>query len=175
MFTYNAFHKLVFGHPRPVILIEGTRELPADDRPRLVAFARWLAQTYPHATFRTGNAKGADEAFAEGVECIDPARLEYVLPYAGHRKKAAPSPARRVALDAMPSMAEKKAAYTTEQASPEYASLLAKHQRRELPSHTQECRRGHPPSPKGDWPGVHSGRPGDGGIGLCVNNNLLRC
>ena len=126
---YDTFHERVSGHPRPVILIEGTRELPADDRPRLTAFARWLALTYPHAVFRTGNAKGADEAFAEGVESVDPARLEYVLPYAGHRKKSDPSPARRVALDAMPPMAEKNAAYTTEQASPEYASLLAKRDR----------------------------------------------
>ena len=126
MSQYTEFHALVVNHRRPIILVEGTRELPAGDRPRLVVFARWLAETYPKAIFRTGNAKGADEAFAEGVEGVDPARLEYVLPYTGHRKKKNPSPARFVALDAMPPLAEKQVAYQTEQASPEYGSLLAK-------------------------------------------------
>ena len=126
MSQYTEFHALVVNHRRPIILVEGTRDLPDVDRPKLVAFARWLAETYPKAIFRTGNAKGADEAFADGVESVNPARLEYVLPYTGHRKKKNPSPAHFVALDAMPPLAEKRTLFSTEQASPEYASLLAK-------------------------------------------------
>ena len=126
MISYLEFERLVSAHPRPVILVEGTREVPEADVPKLTAFSAWLATRFPHAIFRTGNAKGADEAFAQGVEQVDPSRLEYVLPYTGHRKKANPSPARRIALDAMPPIAEKRTLYQTEQASPEYGSLLAK-------------------------------------------------
>ena len=126
MNSYASFNALIVENSRPVILVEGTREVPAQDRPKLVAFARWLAETYPHATFRTGNAKGADEAFAEGVQSIDATRLEFVLPYTSHRKSKSPTPARRISFADMPPLAEKRTLFSTEQASPEYASLLAK-------------------------------------------------
>ena len=126
MTSYATFDALLAEHPRPVILVEGTRDVPPQDRPKLVAFGRWLAETYPHAIFRTGNAKGADEAFAEGVQSVDATRLEFVLPYTSHRKSTTPSPARRVSFGDMPPLAEKRALFSTEQASPEYASLLAK-------------------------------------------------
>ena len=58
-----------------VVLIEGTRKLPTEDRPRLVEFAKELARLLPQLMFRTGNAPGADEAFAEGVRNVDPSRL----------------------------------------------------------------------------------------------------
>ena len=58
---FDTFDMLIKQHPRPVILVEGTREVSPQDRPQLVAFGRWLARTYPHAVFRTGNAKGANE------------------------------------------------------------------------------------------------------------------
>ncbi len=124
--TYDQFNTLIAKHPRPVILVEGTRDVSAEDRPKLVAFGRWLAQVYPHATFRTGNAKGADEAFAEGVHSVDADRLEFVLPYAGHRKPKTPSPSRRVPFGDISPSAEKRTLADTEQASPEYASLLSK-------------------------------------------------
>ncbi len=124
--NFTAFNTLIHNHPHPVILVEGTREVPSEDRPTLVALGRWLAKAYPHPIFRTGNAKGADEAFAEGVQSVDAARLEFVLPYTSHRKSATPSPARRVSFGDMPPLAEKRTLFSTEQASPEYASLLSK-------------------------------------------------
>lgn len=62
-------------------LVEETRELPEKDAGKLTAFAKWMAETYPQAIFRTGNADGADMAFANGVAQVDPTRIEYVLPY----------------------------------------------------------------------------------------------
>lgn len=129
MVNYAEFNELVSQHTRPVILVEGTRDLPATVRPKLVAFGRWLAETYPHAIFRTGNAKGSDEAFAEGVRAVDPSRLEFVLPYAGHRRQAASTGSRRVALSDLPPEIEWTMCGHTEQASPEYGSLLAKRHR----------------------------------------------
>ncbi len=60
---FTAFNTLIRNHPHPVILVEGTREVPAEDRPHLIGFGRWLAETYPHAFFRTGNAKGGGRSF----------------------------------------------------------------------------------------------------------------
>ncbi len=126
---FDTFDTLIRQHPRPVILVEGTREVSPPDRPQLVAFGRWLARTYPHAIFRTGNAKGADEAFAEGVGEVDASRLEFVLPYPSHRKQKTAPDAKRVAFSQISPESEQQALGQTEQASPEYASLLAKRDR----------------------------------------------
>ena len=61
--NYKTFETLVRDSERPVILIEGTRALPAEDRDKLVSLA--TAQGFPEAVFRTGNAERSDEAFAE--------------------------------------------------------------------------------------------------------------
>jgi hypothetical protein len=73
-------------HGRPVILLEGTRDLPDEDRPKLVALAAHLAQALPEARFRTGNARGTDTAFAEGVrQASAPAAVgQAELPAAGY-------------------------------------------------------------------------------------------
>lgn len=59
------------------------------------------ARRYPAAVFRTRNASGVDEAFAEGVARVDAARLEYVLPYAAMRRGSAHPAARRVSFEAI--------------------------------------------------------------------------
>ena len=124
--NFNEFHLIVSAKPRPVILVEGTRDLPETDAETLAAFSAWLAGSYPNAVFRTGNADGSDSAFARGVARVDPSRLEYVLPYGGHRKKAIAPDSHWIPLDAIPRVEEERAAYHTAQASPEYESLLAK-------------------------------------------------
>jgi hypothetical protein len=72
-------------HERPIVLLEGTRDLPDANRPQLVVLAALLAREFPKAIFRTGSANGWDEAFAHGVAQVDAARLEYAVPYATHR------------------------------------------------------------------------------------------
>lgn len=124
--TFDEFHLIARTNARPVILVEGTRDLPERDAETLAAFSAWLAGAYPHAVFRTGNADGADSAFARGVARVDPSRLEYVLPYGGHRQKALAAESHAVPLTDLPRVEEERAAYHTAQASPEYGSLLAK-------------------------------------------------
>ncbi len=63
------------------------------------------------------------------MQFVDASRLEYVLPYTGHRKSKSPSPARRISFGEIPPLAEKRTLFSTKQASPEYASLLAKRDR----------------------------------------------
>lgn len=116
----------------PVILLEGTRALPVGDAAKLEAVARRLAEAFPQARFRTGNAEGADAAFARGVAAVDPARLEYVLPYGGHRKNALATKSYQITLTDLPKVAEERAARDTAEASPAYGSMLAK--REKVPS-----------------------------------------
>jgi hypothetical protein len=123
---FNQFNTLVAGEVRPVILVEGTRELPEEDAGKLTAFARWMAETYPQAVFRTGNADGADTAFANGVAQVDPTRIEYVLPYSGHRKKTLESGATQIDVSKLTAVAEERAVYHTKQASPEYGGMMAR-------------------------------------------------
>ena len=69
-----------------VVLLEGTRNLPKTKEPSLISFAEQLALGCPDVKFRTGNASGTDEAFAQGIANINPSLLEYVIPYKTMRK-----------------------------------------------------------------------------------------
>jgi len=128
MTAFTEFNALVTELPQPVILLEGTREVPDDVLPKLTRFATWIATKYPHAIVRSGNAKGSDEAFAAGVTAVDPGRLELLLPVAGHRSKFNPTeyPVRSVGLDQLSKAAEDDAAWITRKASTQYESLMEK-------------------------------------------------
>ena len=115
--------RLLSTHDRPVILIEGTRNVPDSERPRLVAMGRKLAETLPRAVFRTGGASGADQAFAEGVGEVDPTRIEYVLPQSGHRAKHRDAQSPAFALEQLEDTGLRAVAEQTASASPKYESL----------------------------------------------------
>jgi hypothetical protein len=76
-----------FDIPGAVILLEGKRNVAEADAPQLEALGRMLATRMQHAIFRSGNASGADALFAAGVASVNPARLEVILPFKGHRSK----------------------------------------------------------------------------------------
>ena len=97
-----TLHQHLRAQERPVILLEGTRQLPAQAHGRLQALTAWLCAEFPRAVFRSGNAEGTDAVFADAVAACDPARLELVLPHAGMGRKRRPTGARCVALEAMP-------------------------------------------------------------------------
>lgn len=69
----------ILGADNAVMLVEGRRVVPDGVVDRLAACGKWLGTAFPHATFRTGNAAGSDTAFASGIACVAPARLQYVL------------------------------------------------------------------------------------------------
>lgn len=109
---------------RPVVLVEGTRDLPEADRRRVVALGQMLALDLPRAIFRTGNATGSDTAFAEGVAAVDANRLQYVLPHAGMGRQRRRAESLAVALDAVPPAAEQVLANATASASPRSQRLV---------------------------------------------------
>lgn len=70
-----------------VVLLEGTRKVPDENKTSLIELTTNLATSYPHAIFRSGNAAGSDELFAKGIESIDATRMQQVLPYPNANKK----------------------------------------------------------------------------------------
>lgn len=88
MATWTDFCALMDAYERPVILLEGRRAIPPDEAEKAARLGRLLAERFPRARFRSGNAEGSDTAFSEGVALLDASRLEVVTPYAGHRHKA---------------------------------------------------------------------------------------
>jgi hypothetical protein len=123
--TYAMFNELITLSPHPVVLLEGTRKLPAGRKYNdVVRFAQWLADRYRLAVFRTGNATGSDDAFAKGVKKVDPSRLQYVLPYTGHRRNEIDSASYQMSIDDLDcSMTELVDRYTVA-ASPERSSMF---------------------------------------------------
>ena len=74
---------LIEGATNPVILLEGTRHLPAEEHSMLANLATRLFHDFPKAVFRSGNAEGTDAVFANAIAALDPSRLQLVLPHAG--------------------------------------------------------------------------------------------
>lgn len=122
--TLREFERKLQTTRQPVLLVEGTRQVTANAFPRLVALGEWLARRYPAAVFRTGNASGADKAFADGVARVDARRLEYVLPYATMRQHHAHPSARRVSLEIISAATLKRLADVSNAASPQYTRIV---------------------------------------------------
>lgn len=70
-----------------IILLEGKRNVLESDKEKLILFGKLLATHLPLATFRSGNADGADFYFSQGVLQVAPERLQVITPYDNHRQK----------------------------------------------------------------------------------------
>ena len=77
-----------YDFPGSVVLLEGKRDVADVDKPKLIDLGKLLTEKARHMIFRSGNADGADYYFSIGVTEIDADRLEVIIPYSGHRKKA---------------------------------------------------------------------------------------
>lgn len=108
----------------PIILLEGTRNVPPEKRQSLVALAQQLAQAFPHAVFRSGNALGADEAFAEGVASVPRTKLELILPTPGMGRGRRPIGARCIALNEVPDIERPRLALACVAATPDNHRLF---------------------------------------------------
>jgi hypothetical protein len=129
--TIEKFIQEMMCHTQPVILLEGTRDVPEGDWQRLTDLAEMLARELPHAVFRSGNADGSDSLFAKGVVRIDPGRMQLVTPTAGHRKKYRHVANYVVPMDDVPAEHEDTIAYHTNEATPANRRIIEK--RHEVP------------------------------------------
>jgi hypothetical protein len=87
----TKLQRLLSGMINPVILLEGTRQLPAEKRQALADVGKHLAESFPQAVFRSGNATGTDEAFAAGVATVSGSKLQLVLPTPGMGRDRRPA------------------------------------------------------------------------------------
>lgn len=115
----------------PVVLLEGTRQVPEKEQSRLTELGAFLAKTFPEAVFRSGNADGSDTLFARGVESVDPKRMQLVTPTARHRNKNRHPLNYVVPLSEVSAVHEESLAYHTNAATPENRRIIDK--RNEVP------------------------------------------
>jgi len=119
----SQFTHLINAHSKPVVLLEGRREIPGGMASSAQRLAYLLALRFPAMRFRSGNAAGSDEAFAQGVGKLDSARLELFLPYDGHRQSLA-SAARYLSADSLTAGERTKIAEATVSATPRNRGLV---------------------------------------------------
>lgn len=98
----NDIQALIGGATNPVILLEGTRHLPAEEHSMLANLATRLFHNFPQAVFRSGNAEGTDAVFANAIAALDPSRLQLVMPHAGMGRARRPAGAACFSLGLIP-------------------------------------------------------------------------
>lgn len=76
-----------FDTDNSVVLIEGKRNVLEADKEKLIALGKLLASATTKMTFRSGNSKGADQLFADGVSMVNSKKLQLITPYTGYREK----------------------------------------------------------------------------------------
>lgn len=76
-----------FDHKNTIILLEGKRVVLELDKEKLIQLGSLLTTLLPLATFRSGNADGANFYFSQGVLQVTPKRLQVITPYNNHRQK----------------------------------------------------------------------------------------
>jgi hypothetical protein len=85
---YAEFEQLVRTAKAPIVLLEGSRSAPAEVLLKMEQLAAYLMQRFPSLIARSGNAEGSDQAWARGVNCVAPERLQLVLPVPNYKAQA---------------------------------------------------------------------------------------
>ncbi|MDF7800024.1 hypothetical protein P4C99_11165 [Pontiellaceae bacterium B1224] len=135
---YEHFKSAVAGVTQPVILLAGSRKVPENLQEKLVMLAAYLANEFPTALFRSGNADGSDALFARGVNAIAPARLQLITPTAGHRRVHRNPLNYSFPLNNVSAVHEETLAYHTNTATPGNARIIDK--RNEIPQLQSKAR-----------------------------------
>jgi len=99
--NYNELKEYIkhLNKKNPIVLVEGKRKVKEEDKIMIVKLGEQLAKDFPDVIFRTGNANGADELFAQGISKVSPERLEFILPYKTHKKRKRIEKAKYYSLD----------------------------------------------------------------------------
>jgi len=119
--NFKEFTKLVESFEKPVILLEGSRNVSAKDADSLTELAAKLAERFPQASFRSGGASGSDDLFAQGVWRVNRERMQLVLPKS---RKTFAGETNQIFFDALPENEQEEIFSLTEKASPDYKGLI---------------------------------------------------
>ena len=87
MMTFDEFIKQ-YDFENSIVLLEGKRNVPDEDRGKLIELAKLLVAKTSKMIFRSGNAEGSDQLFSDPISLVDNKRLQVITPYSGHRQKS---------------------------------------------------------------------------------------
>jgi hypothetical protein len=135
---YENFKSAVAASSHPVIILAGSRKVPTNLQEKLVMLAAFLANEFPQATFRSGNADGSDSLFARGINTRAPSRLELVTPTPGHRKANRHPDNPVTPLNSVSAAYENELGGYANQATPENSRIIDK--RHEVPQLMSKAR-----------------------------------
>lgn len=85
---FARFQEIISAAKSPVMLLEGSRNVPVEVALKMQSLAAHLMKTFPALIARSGNAEGSDHAWARGVNQVAPERLQLVLPVPNYRAKS---------------------------------------------------------------------------------------
>ena len=136
--SYEKLKAIIRAVSNPVILLAGSRKVPSNHWKKLTDTASFLAREFPQAVFRSGNAEGSDALFAQGINAIDPARLQLITPTKGHRKAQRHPVNYAIGLETVSAVHEETLAYHTNAATPKNARIIDK--RNEIPQLKSKAR-----------------------------------
>ena len=85
--TFDEFIKQ-YDFENSIVLLEGKRNVPDEDRGKLIELAKLLVAKTSKMIFRSGNAEGSDQLFSDPISLVDNKRLQVITPYSGHRQKS---------------------------------------------------------------------------------------
>jgi hypothetical protein len=128
---YEKFKSVVAEVSQPIILLAGSRKVPASHQEKLIMLAAFLANEFPHALFRSGNADGSDALFARGINAITPDHMQLITPTKGHRKTHRHPVNYAIPLETVSTVHEETLASHTNAATPENSRIIDK--RNEIP------------------------------------------
>lgn len=120
----EELNRLLDSTQQPVILLEGTRKLANEQFGKLVLFGEFIAKKFPHVRFRSGNASGSDDAFAQGVRKVAPNRMQIVLPKLDAGKSRLDKRDYVLALEDVSQAEEKQIIYESKRATPKNKRLF---------------------------------------------------
>lgn len=109
---------------KPVLLLEGTRNISPAEFAKLVEFGEFIARQFPNCIFRSGNASGSDDAFAQGIRKVAPDRMQIVLPKMDAGKSRLDKRDYVLALEDVSQAEEKQIIYESKRATPKNNRLF---------------------------------------------------
>ena len=120
----NRLNDIIVSIKDPVILLEGTRKINDDQFLLLSKFGEFIAGKFPNCHFRSGNASGSDDAFAQGVRKVAPDRMQIFLPKMDSGKSRLHNRDYVLALEDVSQAEEKQIIYESKRATPKNKRLF---------------------------------------------------
>jgi len=126
--NFNEFAKLIESFEKPVVLLEGSRNVLEEDVESLISLAQKLARKFPQAVFRSGAANGSDDLFAQGVSQVSRERMQLVLP----KSKSGFDKTNAVSFADLPESEQEEIFTLTTEATPKYKGLVDFYKKKQL-------------------------------------------